>query len=206
MDAFRCSRGPRCGAASKPEDGARVRRDALRSRDARTRRKGCALVGRVRPRRAPRNSAEILDFKTDRVVDADIHRPQMQIYRRALARIEALDEVSIATTRSSSSAVTPSSASTWNPAGAGSGSEEAERRDEPRSRRSPPPRAATARRSSPRRTARARSRARSGSFRRPRASCARSRPDGCPSRRRRRARGAGPGSGARPWRSRRGVR
>jgi len=43
-------------------------------------------------------SAEIVDFKTDRVVDAEAYRPQMEAYRRALARITELDEASIATT------------------------------------------------------------------------------------------------------------
>jgi ATP-dependent exoDNAse (exonuclease V) beta subunit len=45
-----------------------------------------------------KDSAEILDFKTDRVVDAETYRPQMEAYRRALARTTGLAETAIATT------------------------------------------------------------------------------------------------------------
>ena len=84
---------------SNPNDGARVRREmrfalVMPGTDGQE----TLWTGAFDRVVLRETSAEILDFKTDRVVDAEIYRPQMELYRRALARIAKLDERAIATT------------------------------------------------------------------------------------------------------------
>ena len=83
---------------SSPGDDARVRREqrfAFVRKDDGAEAMWTGAFDRVVLRKG---SAEILDFKTDRALDAEAYRPQMEAYRQALARTTGLAETAIATT------------------------------------------------------------------------------------------------------------